>query len=41
MYLITFILHFYFVKRQKNAKILFEKSAFYGLDLELEPEPEP
>jgi hypothetical protein len=31
----------YYVKRQKNSKIFLEKFAFYGLDIELEPEPEP
>jgi hypothetical protein len=29
----------YYVKRQKISKIFFEKLAFYGLDMELEPEP--
>ncbi len=28
------------IKGKKNSKI-FEKFAFYGLDMELEPEPEP
>jgi hypothetical protein len=27
-------------KAKKNAKIFLEKLAFYGLDMELEPEPE-
>jgi hypothetical protein len=31
----------YYVKRQNNSKIFLEKFAFYGLDMELEPEPEP
>ncbi len=26
-------------KVKKNPKIFFEKLAFYGLDMELEPEP--
>jgi hypothetical protein len=29
------------LKRQKKIQIFFEKLAFYGLDMELEPEPEP
>ncbi len=29
----------YYVKMQKNSKIFLEKFAFYGLDMELEPEP--
>jgi hypothetical protein len=28
-------------KVQKISKNFFEKFAFYGLDMELEPEPEP
>jgi hypothetical protein len=28
-------------KGKKNSKILFEKLAFYCLDMEMEPEPEP
>jgi hypothetical protein len=28
----------YYVKRQKKFQILFEKFAFYGIDMELEPE---
>jgi hypothetical protein len=28
-------------KVKKNFKIFFEKFAFYGLDMELEPEPKP
>jgi hypothetical protein len=31
----------YYVKRLKNSKNILEKFAFYGLDMELEPEPEP
>jgi hypothetical protein len=30
-----------YIKRQKKSKIIFEKFAFYGLDMELKPEPEP
>ncbi len=32
----------YYVKRPKNFQFFFvEKFSFYGLDMELEPEPEP
>jgi hypothetical protein len=31
----------YDVKRQKNLHIFLTKFAFYGLDMELEPELEP
>ncbi len=31
----------YYVKRQQISKIIFEKFAFYGLDMEPEPEPKP
>ncbi len=31
----------FLVKRQKISKKFFENFAFYGLDMELEPEPEP
>jgi hypothetical protein len=30
----------YYAKRQKSSKIFLVKFAFYGLDKELEPEPE-
>jgi hypothetical protein len=30
----------YYVTRQKKSKIIFEKFAFYGLEMELESEPE-
>jgi hypothetical protein len=29
----------YYAKRQKNCQNFLEKFAFYGLDMELEPEP--
>jgi len=41
------IINFFLVKQltmqkgKKNSKIFLEKLAFYGLDIELEPEPEP
>jgi hypothetical protein len=28
-------------KDKKNSEIFLDKFAFYGLDMELEPEPEP
>jgi hypothetical protein len=28
-------------KVEKNSKNFFKKFAFYGLDMDLEPEPEP
>jgi hypothetical protein len=31
----------HYEKRQNTSNIFFEKLAFYGLDMELEPEPEP
>jgi hypothetical protein len=31
----------YYVRKQKISKIFFFFLAFYGLDMELEPEPEP
>ncbi len=31
----------YCVKRQNIFQYFFEKFAFYGLEMELEPEPEP
>jgi hypothetical protein len=31
----------YYVKRQKKTKNILEKFALYGLDMELETEPEP
>ncbi len=40
-------MNFFFVKQltkskvKKISKIFFEKFAFHGLDMELEPEPEP
>ncbi len=31
----------YYVNRQNFSTIFFDKFTFYGVDMELEPEPEP